>query len=283
MQDNRNTSLSSSAFDTRGTVCIDTMRVLDSCKYRDCFEDARVYLTAYGEEVLSSASNVRSRSAKLLWAFVGVEGVPFNNGFYQVVVRYYIEIEFEACVGIGRSQCFKGLAVLEKSVVLYGGEGSVTTYTSDPENRYCCPGNMNNVGTNEPKAIVETVEPIVLGTRIDCACTPTCSECAEIPPAVCDLIDGELVLTPTGPRIYVSFGIFSVVRIVRPAQLLVQATDYSVPDKECCGDTDNDNPCALFRSIAFPTNQFRGSTTRETEFTQRSGGCGCGRDRDRDK
>ena len=280
MQDNRNTSIGTCSQEARGTVCIDTNRVLDSCKDRDCFEDARVYLTAYGEEILGNASNVRSRSAKLLWAYVGVDGVPFNNGFYQVVVRYYIEIEFEACVGIGRSQCFKGLAVLEKSVVLYGGEGSVSTFTSDPENRYCCPGNMNNAGTNEPVAIVETVEPIVLGTRVDCNCTPTCQECTEIPPAVCDLIDGELQLTTQGPRIYVSFGIFSVIRIVRPAQLLVQASDYSVPDKECCGDTDNDHPCALFRSIAFPSAQFRGVSCPETEVTRRSsGGCGCGRDK----
>jgi len=279
MQDNRNTSLGSCAQEARGTVCIDTNRVLDSCKDRDCFEDARVYLTAYGEEVLGNASNVRSRSAKLLWAYVGVQSVPFNNGFYQVVVRYYIEVEFEACVGIGRSQCFKGLAVLEKSVVLYGGEGSVTTFTSDPESNYCCPGNMNNRSSNEPIAIVETVEPIVLGTKVECNCAPCCNECAEIPPSVCDLIDGDLQLNTTGPKLYVSFGIFSVIRIVRPAQLLVQATDYSVPDKECCGDTDNDNPCALFRSIAFPTNQFKGVCTTETEITQKHGGCGCGRDR----
>lgn len=279
MQDNRNTSIGVSC-DGRGTVCIDTNRVLDSCRDRDCFEDARVYLTAYGEEVLSNASNVRTKCAKLLWAYVGVDNIPFNNGFYQITVRYYIEVELEACVGIGRSQCFKGLAVLEKNVVLYGGEGSITTFSSAHKNNYCCPGNTDNVGTNDPVAIVETVEPIVLGTKVDCNCSCTCNECAEIPPAVCDLIDGELQLSNNGPRIYVSFGIFSVIRIVRPAQLLVQASDYSVPDKECCQATNNDNPCALFRNIAFPTSQFRGINCPETETTQRSGnGCGCSRDK----
>ena len=280
MQDNRNGSLGLSSCEPRGTVCIDTNRVLDSCKDRDCFENARVYLTALGEEVLATASNVRSRFAKLLWAYVGVDNVPFNNGFYQVTVRYYIQIEFEACTGIGRSQTFQGIAVLEKSVVLYGGEGSVTSYTSDPDSSYCCPGNMNNVGTNNPVAVVETVEPIILSTKVECNCTPSCTECTEIPPAICDLIDGELQINTTGPRIYVSFGIFSVIRITRPAQLLVQATDYSVPDKECTRDSNNDNPCALFRTISFPTGQFRGVNCQETEHIQRSGsGCGCSKDR----
>ena len=51
------------------------------------------------------------------------------------------------------------------------------------------------------------------------------------------------------------FGIFSVIRIERPAQLLVTATDYSVPDKECVAP-DEDDPCRLFHTMAFPVNEF---------------------------
>lgn len=281
MQDNRNTSLGASC-DGRGTVCIDTKRVLDSCRDRDCFEDARIYLTAFGEEILANASNVRTRSAKLIWAYVGVDNVPFNTGFYQVTVRYYIELEFEGCTGIGKSQCFKGLAVLEKTVVLYGGEGSVISYSSSPKNNYCCPCDTDTRGNNDPTAIVETVEPIVLGTKVECNCNCCCTDCVDIPPAVCDLFDGELQTGNGNTRIYVSFGLFSVIRIVRPAQFLIQASDYSVPDKECCAASNNDNPCSLFRNIAFPINQFRGINCQNTgETQQRNGGCGCGKDRDR--
>ena len=85
------------------------------------------------------------------------------------------------------------------------------------------------------------------------------------------ILDGELCTNSTGPAIYVSFGIFSVIRIVRPAQLLVQATDYSVPDKECtCAGEDN--PCDLFRTMAFPVGRF-GSCTAHEEPPK--GGCGC--------
>ena len=93
MQENRNTPFSLSC-DSRGTVCINTNRVLDACRDRDCFEDTRVYLTTTGQEILANSSNVRTKRAKILSAFVGVEEVPFNNGFYQISVRYYIEVEF---------------------------------------------------------------------------------------------------------------------------------------------------------------------------------------------
>ena len=285
MQENRNTSCCSSGNvgnnqNGSGMVVIDTKRVLDSCRDRDCFEDIRVYLTCHGEEILANSSNVRTRGAKLLWAYIGVDEVPFNCGFYRIRIRYYIEVEFEACLGVGRSQCFKGLAALEKEVILYGGEGRAITFTSSPTNNYCSVCNMN-VGTNDPVAVVETVEPIVLGTKVsDCNCPCPCggTEYAEIPDGIRNSIGEELVINSTGSRILVSFGIFSVIRMERPAQLLIHATDYCVPDKECSPATDNDNPCALFRTIAFPTSQFRG-TDHPTEIPpqRNGGGCGCSR------
>lgn len=283
MTDHRNTS-SGMCQDGRGgsgTVCIDTQRVLDSCRDRDCFENTRVYLTSCGEEILSTSTNVRARSASILYAYVGVNEVPFNCGFYQVSVRYYILVELEACLGIGKSRTFKGLAVLEKDVVLYGGEGNVTTFSSDPEGDYCSI-NENNRGSNAPRAIVETVEPMILGTKVqekDC-CTPCgcCSECAlELPSCVCGCLDGEISSVSDAPRLYISFGIFSVIRIVRPAQLLVQASDYSVPDKECVAATNDENPCSVFKNMPFPTARFRTvmNAAPSGNEGQRGRGCGC--------
>ena len=286
MQENRNTSVcnqqSTNILGCNGTVCIDTQRVLDCCRDRDCFEDTRVYLTAQGEEILSNSTNVRTRYARLIWAYVGLDEIPFNCGFYQVSVRYYVEVEFEACGGSCRSQTFKGLAVLEKNVVLYGGEGKAVSFTSNPANSYCCIGDLNTATTNAPTAIVETVEPVVLGTKVPecgCSCPCPCGEYSDIPECVRNIFGDCLVTNSTAPKIYVSFGIFSVIRIVRPAQLLVNATDYSVPDKECTQATNNDNPCALFRSIAFPVAQFRGTDCPAEDTTQKKNGgsCGCGK------
>lgn len=282
MTDHRNTS--SGIFqDGRGTVCVDTQRVLDSCRDRDCFENTRVYLSTAGEEIIASATNVRARTASILYAYVGVDEVPFNCGFYQVSIRYYVLVELEACLGIGRSQTFKGLAVLEKEVVLYGGEGNITTFSSDPENGYCS-FNANNRGSNAPIAIVETVEPMILGTKVkekEC-CTPcACASdtALELPACICGCIDGDISTVNDAPRLYISFGIFSVIRIVRPAQLLVQATDYSVPDKECVAATNDENPCSVFKNMPFPTSRFRTtmSTPINTTDNQRGRGCGCGK------
>ena len=281
MQENKNLSLCGgcNASDNRGTVCIDTKRVLDCCRDRDCFEDSRVYLTALGEEVLANTTNIRTRYAKLLCAYVGVDEVPFNCGFYKVVVRYYIELEIEACLGMGRSQTFKGLAVLEKDVILYGGEGRAVSFTSTGTGGFCTGCELTAVATNDPVAIIETVDPVILGTKISdctCPCSCTCTEYVDIPEAIRDLFGGDLIVNTEGPKIYVSFGIFSVIRMERPAQLLVQATDYSVPDKECTSATSTDNPCELFRNIAFPTSQFRGTDRAPvSDGGGRGGNCGC--------
>ena len=270
MQDNRNTPLGFNA-DCKGTVCINTERVLDSCRDRDCYEDARVYLTAFGEEILASATNIRTKCAKTLWAYVGIDEVPFNNGFYQITIKYYIIVELEACLGIGRTQCFTGLTTLEKTVILYGGEGNATTYTSSPENTYCNIGNLNTIGTNAPRAVVETVEPIVLGTRVkECQCGCAC-DCLELPDIIANCLGGEICTNTSSPKLYVSLGIFSVIRIQRATQLLVQATDYAVPDKECCVASE-DNPCELFRTMAFPVARFGSCITHEEPL---KGGCGC--------
>ena len=284
MQDNRNTgcSCNSSSHSNscgNGTVIIDTKRVLDTCKDRDCYEDVRVYLTASGESILASATNVRTRSARLVGAYVGLDEIPFNCGFYQIKVKYYVELEFEGCVSQGRSVCFTGLSVLEKDIVLYGGEGRAVSFSSSENNSYCNVCVDMGIG-NDPVAIVETVDPVVLSTKVvdcNCPCVCPCGDYADIPEGIRNSLCEELVINSDGNRILVSLGIFSVIRIVRSAQLLVSATDYSVPDKECTSGKCNDNPCDLFRNIAFPINSFRGTDKpidlQETKH--QGGGCGC--------
>ena len=273
MQDNRNANHGCLS-DGRGTVCIDTKKVYDSCRDRDCFEDVRVFLTESAVGVLSQASSIRTKSARIVAANVTVNDIPYNNGFYQVTVRYFIEVVAEGCIGVGKSQIFCGIAALEKNVVLFGGESSVLTFSSHPDEGYC---DMNVVGCSQnPTAIVETVEPIILGTKVvDCGCSDS-REYADIPECVCNCYNECIVTDYDGPRLYVSFGLFSVIRLVRDAQLLVNATDYSVPDKECSPTCNNDNPCSLFRTMPFPITQFKPSSI--SDIPQNIGGkgnCGC--------
>ena len=60
-------------------------------------------------------------------------------------------------------------------------------------------------------------------------------------------------------QLVVSLGIFSLVRVVRPAQYLIHASEFIIPDKECFSGHEND-PCAIFRSMAFPISEFAPSS-----------------------
>ena len=279
MQDNKNPAVGL-GFDGRGTVCIDTKRVLDCCRDRDCYENSRVYLTETGEEIIATATSVRTKAARTVCVNVGLEEVPFNCGFFRIKIRYYIELELESCLGLGRSQTFNGLTVLEKDVVLYGGDGTVTSYSSAPgATGFCGVCDPESISTNAPTAIVDTVEPVVLGTQlVECECHHVCFDCGELPECVQNCFGENIVAGTKGPRLVVSVGIFSVIRLVRPALLLVQATDYSVPDKECTVTDTNENPCDLFRSMAFPVARFQAQcATTPTPEPRRTGGCGCGK------
>ena len=286
MSDNRGSPLSCRGQGERETVCIDTLRVLDSCRDRDCYENVRVYLSEYGQDIIERTNSVRTKSARILWTFVGVDPVRFNCGFYQVTVRFYIKVDLEACLGIGRSQEFSGIAVVEKKVVLYGSVGNVSIYRSDPAIGPCDVGNSENYTTNLPIGVVEVVDPVLLSATVVEPTAPCCCcvcGCNDIPESVASSIPGSLVERDGDNRLVATLGIFSVIRIERPAQYLISAQEYSVPDKECASN-DEDDPCSLFRRMAFPIKEFSPPSLAELsgcdcDNSTAGNGCGCGRSR----
>ena len=282
MSDHRGVSGCGASASERETVCIDTLRVLDSCRDRDCYEDTHVFLSDFGQEIIEHTASIRAKSAKILWTHVGVDPIRFNQGFYQVTVRFYIKVEMEACMGLGRNQEFSGIAVLEKRVVLYGSVGNVSIYRSDPAIGPCDIGNCDNYSTNLPIGVVEVVDPVLLSARVaEPGCGCCCCSCSEIPAGVASAVNGTLNDGTGANQLLVTLGIFSVIRIERPAQLLVTAADYCVPDKECTVN-EQDDPCSLFRRMAFPIGEFCPPSLSELSGsgdTVRGDDCGCGRAR----
>ena len=276
MSDNRFSCGSSERGGRSEMVCIETNRILDSCRDRDCFEDVKVLLTDFGNDILEHTTNIRAKSACIAWTYIGIDPVNFNRGFYSVTIKFYIKIMFEACLCGGRSQEFDGIAVLEKKVILYGSESNVSIFKSNPDaSDYCALPEPCCSSKNVPIAIVEAVEPMVLGVKVKepeecCYC---CCCCNDVPDGVRSRLNGTLRDTD-GRYLTVSLGIFSVVRIVRPAQYLINATEYCVPDKECVS-TEEDNPCAIFRSMAFPTAEFCPPGYHPPKGDH-NGKCGCG-------
>ena len=231
MSDNRTTG---GAFASGGqrsdTICIDTYRVLDSCRDRDCYEDVRVYLDAAGQNLIDNTSTIRVVDAKIVNVFIGIDEVPFNDGFFQLDLRYFLLIRCEAC-NAGRSQTFYGIGRIDKKVVLWGGEGNVSIFKSDGEGDFC--HGKTEITNNLPICVVETVPPIVLSDKIvscDCHCGCCNVGTAEFPEYMTALLDDGPIDPERGNRLYISLGIFSVIRIERPAQYLIAASDYSVPE-----------------------------------------------------
>lgn len=246
----------------RDTVCIDSYRILDSCKDKDCFEDTRVLLTDYGQEVLEKSGSVRVTGTHVIWTDILIDPVKFNRGFYQISIRYFTKITCEACVSLGKSQEIEGIAVNEKKVVLYGGEGNVNIFrSSELPGEFCTwGGGGETVSSSNPSVVVEVVDPIALSVKVKekGSCPTICCCCCaeEMPSCVVHSMSGNLC-DPVGAsrNLYVTLGFFSVIRVERPAQFVVSATEFAVPEK-VCRKAEEEDPCAVFAKMSFPIHEF---------------------------
>ena len=258
-------------------VAVEVNRILDSCKDRDCFENIRVFLTEYGTEIIERTNTVRVKEACISQAYIGLDPVQFNKGFYAVTIRFYVKIIFEACVGVGHSQDFEGIAVLEKKVILYGGESNVSVFKSSVSDMgFCSMPEPCHCEKNMPTASVTVAEPIVLDVKIvesakDCHC---CCCCCDIPENLVRSVSGNIFDDDSrGRYLAVSLGIFSVVRITRLSQYMINAQEYCIPDKECIS-TPKDDPCSVFKAMAFPTQEFCTGSVH-TYNGDKTGKCSC--------
>ena len=169
----------------REAVCAHTKKSFDSCRDKDCIEDLRVYLTRSSQEAVDRAVSVKAGCAQLLYAYIDVEPVTFNRGFYTVDVRYYYRISADAFVGTVRPVEVTGLAVFDKRVILFGSEGNAKIFSSQAG---CGPDSQRLPNTTAPVAVVEAVDPLILGMKLldVCDCRPCPCQCqwTDVPPAV---------------------------------------------------------------------------------------------------
>lgn len=241
----------------------------------------RVYLTRCSQEIVDRALSVKAGTAELLYAYIDVEPVSFNRGFYTVDVRYFYRVTADAFVGAARPVEVVGLAVFDKRTILFGSEGTARIFTS-------CVGEGLDTQTipknNAPCAVVEAVDPLILSMKLvdlcecrpcDCGCGCGCS---DIPCSISSCFPDELVMDGAVHRLYVTLGQFSIIRLERDTQLLTPVYDYCMPEKDCsCGDCPQDDPCEIFRQVKFPVDEFfppNGAVERGCNYRDVRG-CGC--------
>ena len=256
--------------DLREAMSIHTRKITDSCRDKDCIEDLRVYLTTGCQQLLDSACSARVRSAELLYTYIDVEPVAFDRNHYCIDVTFYYRILADALVGTARPATLYGLAVFTKRAVLCGEDSCAHIYRSDT--RIGEADGLSRVCANLPTAVVEVLDPMVLGSKVREVCDCHCDNTSlQIPGAIRGMFDEELVLSGDKRRLFVTLGQFSIIRLERDAQLIVPVLDYSIPTKECCDSLGcAEDPCEMFSRIPFPEKQFA-----PRNCDGQSDGCGC--------
>ncbi len=242
--------------DLQEALSIHTRKITDSCRDKDCIEDLRVYLTRASQNTLDTCGGAKVRCAELLYTYIDVEPVAFDCHHYCVDATFYYRILADAVVGAGRPVTLHGVAVFSKRAVLCGEDSKAHIFTSDT--RLGGADGLTRVSANRPTAVVEVLDPMVLGSKvIDICQCPKEGAVQQIPEGICGCFDEELVLSGEQRRLLVTLGQFSIVRLERDAQLVVPVLDYSIPTKECCDSAGcAEDPCELFSKIPFPTQAF---------------------------
>ena len=242
--------------DLQQAMSIHTRKITDSCRDKDCIEDLRVYLTTGSQQLLDSCANAKVRCAELLYTYIDVEPVAFDRNHYCIDVTFYYKVLADAVVGTGRPAALYGLAVFSKRAVLCGEDSCAHIFRSDT--RLGEADGMTTIHTNRPTAVVEVLDPMILGSKVRDVCECGNEVCCQIPAAIRNLFDEDLVVSGDRKRLYVTLGQFSIIRLERDAQLIVPVLDYSIPTKDCSDSLGGcaEDPCEMFSRIPFPAQQF---------------------------
>ena len=233
------------------SVCIDALRVYDSCSDKDCLTDMKVYFTENVQNIIDSAVTVRIKDAEVISVMTDLESVPFHKGFYSVDMTFFYDISLDVFSAPGTAPVqVDGLSLFNKKVILYGSEGSVKVFSGncsadeiDIQNSQC--GNL-------PKVSVQVAKPIALSAKM-CESSHHVSPPCRIPSRICQCFGGEFI-TSCIRNVYVTLGMFSIVQIERNVQMMIPTYDFCIPEKECVNSSDN--PCEVFSRLEFPTNEF---------------------------
>ncbi len=250
-------------------VCISVNRIFDSARDKDCLEDLKVQFTDVAQDVIDHATAVRTKSIDVISTSITVEKIPFNDGFYHVTVRYYFCVKLEACVCNGKSVEVEGIAAFDKKIILFGSEKSVTVFQSDPANNDFCatPECIGCVSDNSlPTVVVEVAHPVSLDTKLVEKCRPfghCCLSCDSIPEFIRQRFTGIFKDMGGNYNVYVSVGIFSVIRMERQVQLMLPAAQLVLPERDSTPAANGSDPCSVFEKMSFPCNSFMPITDKK--------------------
>ncbi len=246
-------------------VCIDAMKIFDSCSDKDCLEDLPVSFSQSGQQLVNNSCYVKSSCTEVDSVSFAIEPVPFHSGFFAVDITYTFKVYVDVfpTANCAPTQVV-GTSAFTKKVILFGSDGHTKTFCSDSVAKFdsndgCCCSCRSTI----PTACVSVVDPIVLDIKQTCrpihgaptaeVCLNCCQPCED-------------VCKSCQKYVYVTIGMFSIVQLQRRVPLLVPTYEYCLPQKECTSNTDS--PCELFDKLDFPVSEFFPRSLDDS--------CGCG-------
>ncbi len=239
------------------SVCINASQIYDSCRAKECLENLHVYFCPEAQSVLDNATKITAERAEVIWIYSDVESLPFHRGYYTIDLKFFFRIEVNAYTGLRRPVTVDGLASYEKKVVLFGSEGEAKIFQSKYKEDSFDIATWKK--TNMPNAIVEVVDPIVLDTittnEDDCVGANS-FDLSGVPECVHRIFDSPVVLNRDSRQVYVTLGLFMLIRLEREVQITVPASTFSIPESTCRSADGPGDPCDMFEDLCFPVNEF---------------------------
>lgn len=228
------------------SVCVDVLRIYDSCTDKDCLEDIRVMFSPDKQEFVNNSMNAKIKSVDVITVIIDVQPIPFKKGFFSADLTFFFDVCVELVGTSSKMALVSGISVFNKKVVMFGSESNIKSFTNMDEDCF---------GTEAlPTVKVQVAEPVALGARI-CDCRRREDKCCKIPDSICKNYGCEFEAPRDGVGVYVTIGLFSIVQMGRNVQMLIPAYDFCIPTKECVSTSGN-NPCDLFNTFDFPTDDF---------------------------
>ena len=150
------------------SVCIQTERIYDSCKSKECAEDLRVFFSQAGQALIDNANSIRLKGAEILYVDTDVEKVQFNRCCYNVNMTFYFKVTVEITNSCDSSTCVEGLCLFNKNAMLFGSEVCSAVFSSRDCDRS---GSIKlSRNANLPTAVVETIDPVALDAKLTEIC-----------------------------------------------------------------------------------------------------------------
>jgi hypothetical protein len=193
--------------------CIIAFKVYDQCRQQDCLKDLTAVVT-----IPAGTTSVELVSQPTITSIVTskIESI-IRKGYYDVTITYTFAytLSFNGGLPVAATSTFI------KVVELFGSEGQNVSVYSDL--------NMFNNLTGLFTLVEANVIPLP-GTQL--------------------VFTGNLPV-PTG--VVVTFGLFTIIKLFRLVELLVESKGFCKPEK--CNEISED-PCTFFENLDFPFDIF---------------------------